>query len=644
MEWLQVSNNARSTLAVAINGGSTTITVQTSDGALFPSTGPFRVTVWDAAYETPGEDPNQEIIQIESRSGDVLTIDTDPDGRAQEGTVEIGHVIDSNIALLATAGLFEQMQNFIEANASQGDTGVQGSKGDTGSQGVKGDTGTQGVKGDTGTQGIKGDTGSQGVKGDTGTHGDTGTQGDTGIAGGQTLWRGSWATSTAYSIDDAVSNNGSSYICTSAHTSGASTEPGVGVNWTTVWALMAAKGDTGVAGAAGAKGDTGTTGAKGDTGSTGAKGDTGTAGAKGDTGTAGSNGAKGDTGSTGAKGDTGVSTVSAMDQQILINGGFDVWQRSTSFTASDDQFGAADRWNLLVEANNSWTFVQDTDVPTGGKSVYSMKISNLTQNNQFAIVNIIESRDAKRYAGRSVSLSFWAKTNSTEIANLRATVLSWNSTADSVTSDVIGTWASDGTDPTWATNWTAEIAGSNKALTSSWQEFKVENIAIDTSGMTNMAVVIWVDDGTITVGDNVYITQVQLNAGATALSFQPQKYADELLRCQRYCVRIGDDGDVTGETGVNVAMGYAAATTVAQVQTFLPVRMRRLPTLSATAGDWQLTDGNSGIDVTGISINSSKNSTIAPIIRATTTGLTQFRPYSLQADNPTRNLIFDAEL
>lgn len=51
-------------------------------------------------------------------------------------------------------------------------------------------------------------------------------------------WKGAWATSTPYSLNDTVENNGSGYICTSAHTSGASTEPGVGASWTTNWDLF----------------------------------------------------------------------------------------------------------------------------------------------------------------------------------------------------------------------------------------------------------------------------------------------------------------------------------------------------------------------------------------------------------------------
>ncbi|MDY0316003.1 MAG: hypothetical protein RBR32_13095, partial [Bacteroidales bacterium] len=51
-------------------------------------------------------------------------------------------------------------------------------------------------------------------------------------------WKGAWASSTAYSENDTIEHNGSGYVCTGAHTSGASTEPGVGASWATNWDLF----------------------------------------------------------------------------------------------------------------------------------------------------------------------------------------------------------------------------------------------------------------------------------------------------------------------------------------------------------------------------------------------------------------------
>ena len=51
-------------------------------------------------------------------------------------------------------------------------------------------------------------------------------------------WRTAWATATAYAQSDLVTHNGNVYIATSGHTSGASTEPGVGADWGDYWDLV----------------------------------------------------------------------------------------------------------------------------------------------------------------------------------------------------------------------------------------------------------------------------------------------------------------------------------------------------------------------------------------------------------------------
>ena len=65
-------------------------------------------------------------------------------------------------------------------------------------------------------------------------------------------WKGPWLTATPYIIKDGVSNGGSSYICTSAHTSGSISEPGAGSNWESYWDVIAEKGTTSAGDIAGA--------------------------------------------------------------------------------------------------------------------------------------------------------------------------------------------------------------------------------------------------------------------------------------------------------------------------------------------------------------------------------------------------------
>lgn len=282
----------------------------------------------------------------------------------------------------------------------------------------------------------------------------------------------------------------------------------------------------------------------------------------------------------------------SLSRQSLINGNFDCWIDGVTFTPNDDTY-VATIWNALVETNGSWTFARNTDVPST-KSKYSLKCSNVTANNQCAIVQFIENVDAVKLAGRLVSLSFAAKTTGLEIGNLRATVLSWNSTADVITSDVIGTWAQNGTDPTWATNWTAEKAGSNLALTNSWQTFQINNIDLDTSGITNLAVIIWVDDGTITTGDDFWVTQVQLNVGSACLPFQPQFTTDEENKIGRVYQQSYSNGVAPGSNTGAGAHFFAGGSNGSQDVVFAfswRRRMRTTPTLTfyrqdGTVGSW----------------------------------------------------------
>lgn len=64
-------------------------------------------------------------------------------------------------------------------------------------------------------------------------------------------WRSAWVTATAYAIRDAVTFNGSSYVARVAHTSASTTQPGSGASWSTVWDVLALRGENGSPGAPG---------------------------------------------------------------------------------------------------------------------------------------------------------------------------------------------------------------------------------------------------------------------------------------------------------------------------------------------------------------------------------------------------------
>ncbi len=241
-----------------------------------------------------------------------------------------------------------------------GTIGTTGATGPTGNDGATGATGA-GSTGATGSTGDAGSTGATGPIGSTGGLGSTGATGPQGTAGGSTTFRGNWATATVYASADQVTNNGSSYSCTTAHTSGTNDdEPGVGAVWQTYWQLSAQKGDTGATGAtgAGSTGATGPTGSTGGQGATGSTGPTGSAGSQGSTGAtgAGVTGATGPTGSVGSQGSTGA-TGSTGDQGATGAGGASGATGPTGATGA----GATGATGPSTVADNVFTLQDNVD-------------------------------------------------------------------------------------------------------------------------------------------------------------------------------------------------------------------------------------------------------------------------------------------
>lgn len=226
-------------------------------------------------------------------------------------------------------------------------------------------------------------------------------------------------------------------------------------------------------------------------------------------------------------------------RNLIINGDFSVAQRGTSFVsgANNDDTYNLDRWTVLSDGNDIVDITQATDVPTGG--LYSIGLDVETVNKKFGIIQFIEQRNLTGIQDKTVWLSFKAKTTGSSISNVKAAILSWTGTADTVTSDVVSAWGADGVTPTWATSWTAENTPANLNVTTSWAEYRVSAV-MDTASIKNVAVFIWCDDTTTTLGDFLYVTDVQLEINSSPTPFERRPYGVELVLCQRYYEKQGN--------------------------------------------------------------------------------------------------------
>ncbi len=246
-----------------------------------------------------------------------------------------------------------------------------------------------------------------------------------------------------------------------------------------------------------------------------------------------------------------------IGQNSLINGGFQVSQRGTTFTAatvplnSDDTF-LLDRWLLLSDGNDIVDVSQLA--VTSDENPFAMQALVATANKKFGFLQILESKDSPQI-DQVVSLSFRAKTTAAAIRNVRAAVISWDGAEDVVTSDVVSAWEAEGTVPTLVANWTYENVAADNLLTAAYQTFTIENIAVDTAATKNVGVFIWVDDDDAAVNDILQIEWVKLELGATATGFVSRLFADELAISKRFfeLIKPGVAGTVMLATGfVNV--------------------------------------------------------------------------------------------
>jgi hypothetical protein len=124
-------------------------------------------------------------------------------------------------------------------------------------------------------------------------------------------------------------------------------------------------------------------------------------------------------------------------RNYLINGGFAIAQRGTSFTAgaNNDDAYTLDRWYILSDGNDVIDVTQNTaTVPTNGQ--YAIALDVETTNKKFGIATILENKDCIGLVGKTVTFSFKAKVSATtKLDNVKAAIISWSGTADTVTRD-----------------------------------------------------------------------------------------------------------------------------------------------------------------------------------------------------------------
>lgn len=220
------------------------------------------------------------------------------------------------------------------------------------------------------------------------------------------------------------------------------------------------------------------------------------------------------------------ANLAAVSPNYVINGGFDFWQRGTSFTWSSGSPYTADRWGLTQAGTAHAKLNQSTSVPTGFK--YSAKVSRTsgsTQTGTYYLGHSLEIAESIKLAGKTVTLSFYAKAGANYSATGSLLGLEIHS----------GTGTSEVNRLNVAYTGDVTLLNSPSTLTTSWQRFsKTVTVASDVTQLGFYFASTPV--GTAGADDAFYITGVQLEEGSVATTFRRNgtSMQGELAACQRY--------------------------------------------------------------------------------------------------------------
>ena len=292
----------------------------------------------------------------------------------------------------------------------------------------------------------------------------------------------------------------------------------------------------------------------------------------------------------------------------VLNSAFQVWQRGTTSTTANG-YATADRWyQYRGAATASWSQVT-TGLPTGFQ--YAMKVQRTagqTSTDGIAINQVFETINSIPFAGKTVTLSFYAKAGANYSPTSSAlAVRGYTGTGTDQAAGAFGTW----------TGYAEPISGS-ATLTTTWTRFTFTGTFASTATQFGMVFYLF-GTGTAGADDSFQMTGVQLDVGSVALPFRT--YAStiqgELAACQRYCYII--QGNTTNASSLGT--GYWNGTTAVVGFISSKSKMRTTPTLIYNVvTDFEVLQvGTSWNAVTAITLTAEANSDTAQI-QVTTTG------------------------
>ena len=245
--------------------------------------------------------------------------------------------------------------------------------------------------------------------------------------------------------------------------------------------------------------------------------------------------------------------VSAGRKNLLINGSFQIWQRSTDYDNSGGGWGyyAADRYRTNRSRTRQVTATVD------GREVKALEISPGAGGYDGGRGILQKVEDYKIY-NKVTTLSVYVKSNVPAQALFGSI---WNTGA--------GT----------------SVPNSGKIIntTTEFQKFEITNPSFDPSTSPDTYIITNLTDGV-----TYTIANAQLEYGKNATDFEYRSYGEELLLCQRYYYQTPSHYHFLHKNGYYESQLF-----------YFPTTMRAVPDVTTPTAIIRAVNGSSNISYTG---------------------------------------------
>ena len=320
-------------------------------------------------------------------------------------------------------------------------------------------------------------------------------------------------------------------------------------------------------------------------------------------------------------------------KNVLINGGFDIFQRNTTFTSPAVGAYLADRWYNQNSGGAMTVSRQSTGAPNG--SQYVLRVASTGTNQYLNVGQLVETSNVASLWGQTTTFSVKLRKSSAMSTGLELYVQK-SSTID----------ASNGA--SWTTISTISIATGllpTGTGSSNWYTASISALIPNDGTANTLRIIVATASATLALNDYWEMSQAQLELGnqMTPFSRAGGSIGGELALCQRYYERISAPSN-----GQNDPVGWGIASTTTTAIIFWPLKVTKR-VLSSTI-DWsglRLVNWNTSgtINVTTASaVTASPAGTNIIPLAVTATGMSTGLPVWMDTNGTTGYLGVSAEL